>query len=309
MAKYRVMSLDGGGIRGVITIVLLQRLRAMEGLGDFMKNIDLFAGTSTGGLLALSLAKGLNLDVLKSLYVDKGADVFDDSFLDDVIDLATIIGAEYNNKKLTRELRRVMGTSRLGDLPGKVLITSFDLDNEDPDPGKRTWKPKLFHNLPGESNDSERLVYKVALYTAAAPTFFPAVDGYIDGGVYANNPAMCALAQTQDPRNKIRPDLSEVLVLSLGTGFGLTHIKGQNLDWGYAQWVKPLISLMMDGVAGVADYQCRQLLGDHYHRLAPVFPVGKNYALDDVKQVNEMVQFAMNVNLDITADWIRANWL
>jgi patatin-like phospholipase/acyl hydrolase len=309
MAKYRVLSLDGGGIRGVITIILLQRLRARPGLGGILNNLDLIAGTSTGGLLALALAKGVNLDVLRELYVEKGNDVFDDSWLDDVIDLATIIGAEYSNKKLTRELKRVMGDTTLGQLQGKVLITTFDLDNQDPDPAKRSWKPKLFHNLPGESNDNNELAYKVALYTAAAPTYFPTVDGYIDGGVYANNPSMCALAQSLDRRNADRPALSDVALLSLGTGTGLTHIKGNNLNWGYAQWVKPLISLMLDGVAGVADFQCKQILGDNYHRLAPVFPAGKNYGMDDVKHVNDMVTFAMKVSLDKTEAWLKANWL
>jgi len=309
MARYRVLSIDGGGIRGIVTIILLQRLRSLPGLRGILDHIDLIAGTSTGGLLALGLAKGLKLHALRALYEEKGRDVFDDSWLDDVVDLGTLIGAEYSSDKLEAELQRVFGTATLGDLPGKVLITSFDLDNENPDPARRTWKPKLFHNLPGESNDHDRLVYKVALYTAAAPTYFPAVDGYIDGGVYANNPSMCALAQTQDARNAVRPALSDVVLLSLGTGTGLTYIQGQSLDWGYAQWARPLVNLMLDGVAGVADYQCRQILGDRYHRLAPVFPPGKNYAMDDVRHVGEMVDFAKTVDLEPAAAWLRANWV
>jgi hypothetical protein len=59
----------------------------------------------------------------------------------------------------------------------------------------------------------------------------------------------------------------------------------------------------------VADYQCKQILGDQYHRLAPKFPPGKNFGLDDVKHVNDMVTFAMNVNLDETVEWLKANWL
>ncbi len=59
---------------------------------------------------------------------------------------------------------------------------------------------KALSHFHGPGNDRKELAYKVGLYTAAAPTYFPAVDGYVDGGVYANNPSMCALAQTQDQR-------------------------------------------------------------------------------------------------------------
>ena len=305
---YRVLSLDGGGIRGLITVILLQRLSKEPGLAGWLNQVDLVAGTSTGGLLTLAIAEGLDLQVIRELYENKGRDVFDDSWLDDVIDLGTIIGAEYDNKNLARELRKMLGDSTLGQLKKHVLITTFDLDNEDKDVSKRTWKPKLFHNLPGQGNDEATLAYKAGLYTSAAPTYFPAVDGFIDGGVYANNPSMCALAQTQDSRNAVRPPLSEVALISLGTGTSLTYIKGKNLDWGYAQWVKPLISLMLDGVGGIADYQCKQILGDRYHRLGPTFPPGTSIQMDDVKRIPDMIEFAEHAPIDSTAAWLRQNW-
>ena len=203
---YKILSLDGGGIRGLITVILLQRLSEEQGLENWLEQVDLVAGTSTGGLLALAIASGLDLEVIRELYVTKGADIFDDSWIDDIIDLGTVIGAEYDNKKLRRQLRRILPDTTLGELQRNVLITTFDLDNEDDDPRKRSWKPKLFHNIAGDDNDNETLAYKVGLYTSAAPTYFPTVDGFIDGGVYANNPSMCALAQTQDSRNDVRPE-------------------------------------------------------------------------------------------------------
>lgn len=309
MATYRIMSLDGGGIRGLITVILLQRLSLEQGLKDWLNHIDLVAGTSTGGLIALAIAKGLDLQVIRDLYEKKGRDVFDDSWLDDLMDLGTVIGSEYNNKKLTTELRKIMGNTTLGQLQRHVLIPSFDLDNEEKDPQKRSWKPKLFHNLPGQDNDDGWLAYKVGLYTSAAPTYFPSVDGFIDGGVFANNPSLCALAQTQDSRNTSRPALSEVVLFSLGTGTSLTYITRKNLDWGYAQWVKPLISLMLDGVGGIADYQCKQILGESYFRLAPNFPPGVSIPLDDVKRIPDMVTFAMNIPLESTVAWLEANWM
>ncbi len=304
---YRVLSLDGGGIRGLLTLVLLERLEAA--CPGWLAKADLIAGTSTGGILALGLAHGLSLADLRALYEKRGRAIFRDSALDDVRDLGNALGAQYDNRALSRELRTVFGNARLRDLRRRVLIPAFDLDNEDPDPAKRRWAPKFFHNFPGADTDAECPVYKVALYTSAAPTYFPSVDGYIDGGVVANNPAMAALAQTQDRRAAARPPrLERVALLSLGTGTPLLRRPERRIAWGWVRWGRPIIDLMLDGVAGVADYQCRQLLRDRYHRLAPAFPPGKNIALDAVDRTGELVAFAERVDVGPAAAWLRAHW-
>ncbi len=313
MATYRVLSLDGGGIRGIVTVVLLERLAARAGLEGWLERVDLIAGTSTGGLLALGLAHGIPLAAIRDLYVRKGEAIFDDSWLDDIVDLGKLVGADYSTRGLRRELKAILGDVTLGDLARRVLITTFDLDSgDDPDRATdqaRTWKPKLFHNFPGPSSDGDAVAWKVGLYTAAAPTYFPSVDGYVDGGVYASNPSMCALAQTQDVRYGPPARLDEVVLLSLGTGTSLQYLKGRRLNWGYAQWAKPLVSLMLDGVAGIADYQCAQILGPRYHRLAPVFPAGTTIAMDGVAKVPYMEEFAAAVGLDATADWLETHWM
>jgi patatin-like phospholipase/acyl hydrolase len=306
MAKYCVVSIDGGGIRGLITTILLQRIVATPGLETFLNSIDLLAGTSTGGLLALGIAHQLDLPEIRDLYTNKGPKIFDDSWLDDLVDLGKLRGADYDIKPLRRELKRLFADTTLGQLKKKVLITAFDLDNEDP--VNRTWKPKLFHNFPGTNTDRQALAFEVGLYTSAAPTYFPSVDGFIDGGVYATNPSMCALAQTQDHRYSPTPSLDEVQLLSLGTGMSLQYIKGKSHDWGYAQWVKPLISLMMDGTNGIADYQCRQILGERYHRLAPVFPPGVTVPMDDIDKIPYMIDFAESTPIDKTISWLKQHW-
>lgn len=306
MAKYRVLAIDGGGIRGLVTTVLLQRIVATPGLENFLDSIDLLAGTSTGGLLALGIAARIDLGEMRDVYVKKGAKIFADSWLDDLIDIGKLRGADYDVKPLRRVLKGLFGDTTLGQLQKRVLIAAFDLDNEDP--VKRTWKPKLFHNFPGLKNDRASRARDVGLYTSAAPTYFPSVDGYIDGGVYAGNPSMCALAQTQDRRYEPTPLLDDVLLLSLGTGTSLQYIKGKSNDWGYAQWAKPLIALMLDGSAGVADYQCHQILGERYHRLAPVFPVGTTVPLDDIGKIPYMISFAESLAIDETIDWLTQTW-
>lgn len=309
MARYRILSMDGGGIRGVITAIILQRLNAEPILSGWLERADLLAGTSTGGLLALGLAFGRAPEEIRDIYEMKGQEIFDDSWLDDLVDLGRLMGAEYDNARLRAELEGTFGQTRLGELSRRVLVTAFDLDNGSQDPATRMWKPKLFHNFPGPDSDGEQLAWKVALYTSAAPTYFPSVDGYIDGGVYATNPSMCALAQALDSRGSVPPALEDIVLLSLGTGTSLLYVEGQELDWGYAQWAKPLVSLMLDGTAGIADYQCRRILGSRYHRLAPVFPPGVSIPMDGVDRIPEMVRFAEGVNLSETIRWISSHWL
>ncbi|MGB5424085.1 MAG: patatin-like phospholipase family protein [Desulfobacterales bacterium] len=307
MPNYRVLSIDGGGIRGLVSTVLLQRLAATPGLEKLLGAIDLIAGTSSGGLLALGIAHRIDLAVIRNLFIQAGPKIFDDSWLDDLVDLGKLKGADYDIQPLRRELRKLFGNTTLGQLKKRVLVTAFDLDNEFRN--RRTWKPKLFHNFPGNNNDRNEPVYKVGLYTCAAPTYFPSVDGYIDGGVYAVNPSMCALAQTQDRRYQPTPLLDEVVLFSLGTGTSLQYIKGRTLDWGYAQWARPLVSPMMEGTAGIADYQCYQILDAHYHRLAPVFPTGTTVPLDAVDKIPYLIDFAESLALDKTIAWLKQHWV
>ncbi len=252
MAISRVLTVDGGGVRGIIPAIVLQRLCAEPGLEGWLDRVDFLAGTSTGGLIALSLAAGVDVADLRGLYEKRAEKVFADNFFDDIKDLGKLLGADYNVGNLEREVHEILGDATLAQLHKRVLIPAFDLDDEDP--VERTWKPKLFHNFPGEDSDGDALAYRVGAATAAAPTYFATFDGYIDGGVFATNPSMCALAQTQDSRIPAgeRADLHELRLLSLGTGHSLQHLEGDSLDWGYVQWVRPLIDLMLDGVNGIA---------------------------------------------------------
>ncbi|MDH4094802.1 MAG: patatin-like phospholipase family protein [Betaproteobacteria bacterium] len=308
MARFRILSLDGGGIRGLISAMLLIRLSRERGLEGWLERADLLAGTSTGALIALLLARGVGLEQILSLYHDTSRDIFDDSWLDNVKDMGTLIGAQYHSDGLKRHLQRMLGEARLRDLRKRVLITAFDLDNEHPRPEKRRWKPKLFHNFPGRDSDGAMPAWKVGLYTCAAPTFFPTVDGFVDGGVFANNPSMCALAQTQDARIGRAVALKDVALFSLGTGSSLLYVKGKRHDWGYAQWAQALLGVMFDGTVGIADYQCRQLLGGRYRRLAPAFAPGEAFPLDCVDRIAEMVAFAERVDIAPTAQWLRRHW-
>ncbi|RMG94197.1 MAG: hypothetical protein D6706_14185 [Chloroflexi bacterium] len=309
---YRILSIDGGGIRGLLVAVLLERLEASH--PGFLAQIDLFAGTSTGGILALGLAAGMPPAKGRELYEQKGPQVFADSFWHNVKNLGFAIGAQYGNENLKIALQEILQDKKLKELEKRVVISAFDLDNETAASHKpRSWKPKFFHNFPGPDSDGEELAIDIALRTSAAPGFFPVYQGYIDGGVVANNPAMCAVAQALDPRTGQQP-LEEIVLLSIGTGHNPKYIKAYNEDWGWLQWAVrlrsgtetpvelPLLEIILDGSLGVADFQCRRLLHERYHRLNPHLtrPIG----LDDITEIPALVEAGEQFNLDDTLTWL-----
>lgn len=281
---YRILSLDGGGIRGLLTCKMLEVLE--KECPDFLSKVDLFAGTSTGGILALGLATGKKPSQMAKLYEENGSKIF----AKNPNPLRRISHATYSNTALKTALEKEFtSTLKLGKLPKKVLVSSFMLDNSKSKSYKdfQSWKPKFFHNFSSGpiNNDNYESVVNVALYTSAAPTFFPIHNGYTDGGVVANNPSMCALAQALEGSGG-KLELKDIRLLSVGTGMLPKFISDQQVgdgDWGIKEWGLSLLSIMMDGVSGVADYQCKQLLRQNYHRFNMSFD--RDVSLDDVNDI------------------------
>ncbi|MBP1701822.1 MAG: hypothetical protein H6Q38_929 [Chloroflexi bacterium] len=301
MAAYPILSMDGGGIRGIMTAIILQRLEKQY--PGFLSKIKLFAGTSTGGLLALGLACGMSPAEMRVLYQEFGDIVFTDSTLDDFRDLGRLVGADYSLGPLKLVLTKQFGDRYLDSIPKKVLISSFDLDNEDPSQNKRSWKAKFFHNYPGSDSDGDQKIVDVALRTANAPTYFPIYQGYVDGGVVANNPSVCALAQALNPETGGQK-LQDLVMISIGTGYNPRYVASQDGDWGLAQWAPHLIYLVMEGSTNLADYQCRQLLGRRYLRLNVHLP--EAIGMDRVDQIPLLEDLATNADLSQAFTWLEA---
>jgi patatin-like phospholipase/acyl hydrolase len=141
-------------------------------------------------------------------------------------------------------------------------------------------------------------VKDVARATSAAPTYFECSKiksgtnisyPLIDGGVFVNNPALCAYAEVH---NKFKVTAKDMVILSLGTGFEKkAYNYNQAKDWGLIGWVNPLINIMMSGASEVADYQLRQIFSaveapDQYLRINTEFPLGVSSDMDDASQEN-----------------------
>lgn len=305
MASYHILSLDGGGIRGLISVIILERLE--QARPGFLERVDLFAGTSTGGLLALGLGALKSPAEMRRLYEIYGKKVFADSLIDDIHDLGHLIGAEYGIEPLKERLSEQFGAMTLADLPKRVLISAFDLDCP---PAcvtdRRSWKAKFFHNFPGPESDGMQPVVDVGIFTAAAPTYFPVYKGFVDGGVVAGNPSVCALAQALHPSTGGQK-LEDIRLLSIGTGFNPKYLDAPDADWGLAQWAPHLVSLMLEGGAGLADYQCRQFLGDAYLRLNTILPY--EIDMDKVEEIPIMQQLAGQFDLDAALEWLDRQWM
>lgn len=306
MNKYRILCLDGGGIRGLYTAVLLHRIATA--VPAFLESIHLYAGTSTGGILALGLAAGRTPQEGVILYQHWGPRIFSRSLLWKMRTLGGLIGAKYDNHSLLEAVTTELGQRTMADLAQQgrfVLISTFRL--------KATlksypvWKPKFFHNFPGATGDMDELLRDVAMYTSAAPTYFPSYQGYVDGGVAANSPTMAALAQALDPGTG-NQQLADVRLLSLSTGIVPQYIDGERNNWGLWQWAKPTIPIMLEGSMETQNYECRRILGpERYHRLNE--PIPESVALDDVASMDRLIQYANTVDIGPTVAWIETHFL
>jgi patatin-like phospholipase/acyl hydrolase len=148
----------------------------------------------------------------------------------------------------------------------------------------------------------------VALRTSAAPTFFPVYQGYVDGGVVANNPSMCAVAQALHPVIG-RQKLDDIVLISLGTGSNPKRLEAVDSAWGLLPWAqRGIVELLIEGTVDVANYQCRQILSDRYHRLNPVLSEHESISLDRVDLVPRMIEIAGQHPLDATIAWIKSHF-
>ena len=309
MSKYRILSLDGGGIRGVLSARLLQRLE--EAVPGFLDKTELFAGTSTGAILACGFAHGLNPIQLVDLYRQKGVNIFQSDILHELGSFWGVTGAKYNTDHRLESIKSAFGDLKLADLPKKVLVAAFELDSANSHipidvADNRNWKAKFFHNYPGPDSDGAQGVTDVIMRSSAAPIYFPIYQGFIDGGVIANNPSMCALAQAMNPKHG-NQNLGDLTLLSVGTGSKQDYLTSDNGNWGLMEWGTRLVNIVMGGSVGLADYQCRQFLEERYLRVNP--KTQDSIGLDDVRAIDQLINLADSVDLKSAIEWIENQWM
>ncbi|UTI65732.1 patatin-like phospholipase family protein [Paraconexibacter antarcticus] len=280
----RVLSIDGGGIRGIIPAMVLAEVEARTGrrIADLF---DLVAGTSTGGILACALTapSPRTAAALVDLYRAEGPRIFHRSLWQRVVSADGLAHARHDPQPLKDVLHDYLGEARLGDATTRLLATSYDLQ------GRAPYFFKSWRTAGEPERDLE--LKTVALATAAAPTYFPPVLVHppgggapltlADGGVFANNPAMCAYAEAV----RLAPG-TPITVLSLGTGTQTHEMPyAQAVHWGLVEWARPILDVVFDGVADTVDYQLQHVLGEGYTRLQCRLDTASD-ALDDADPAN-----------------------
>ncbi|WP_338977070.1 MULTISPECIES: patatin-like phospholipase family protein [unclassified Wolbachia] len=262
MIKY-ILSVDGGGIRGIIPAIILAEIeqRTRKPIAEIF---DLMAGTSTGGIVVAGLCKKdqqgnpqYSANDLVELYQEYGAYIFKSSFFRRSI-LSWINCAQYPHKNIEFILDKYFGDDTLQNTLSNVLLTSYDIHNNRPFFFKSWREDRNFIRL----KDALRA-------TTAAPTYFipkhlkvDQIDRVlVDGGVFANNPAACAYASGK----RLFPN-DDILLLSIGTGRTDRSIANSR-RFGKIGWIKPLLHVMFASSLDAVNYQLDQVIADKYIRI------------------------------------------
>jgi len=299
MKKIKILSIDGGGIRGIIPGTILAELEEIlqkqsnsdRKIGDYF---DMIAGTSTGGILSCIYLMPDNDGKAKysakealDLYIKNGHTIFDRTLAQKIESIGGILHEKYSEDPLYQLLKSYFGDVTLDRLIRPSLITSYEI----------TDRRAIFFTSADARKDNicNFYVRDVARATSAAPTYFaPAhikslngqLFALVDGGVFANNPAMCAYAEARklefskffnDQQKRDKPTAEEMIILSLGTGSVKKRYRYDDFkNAGEIKWLEPVIDILMSGNSETVAYQLMQMYRrqdtedqNHYFRLEP----------------------------------------
>jgi predicted acylesterase/phospholipase RssA len=294
----RILSLDGGGIRGVLTAQLLKRLQHTD--PDLVGKCNLIAGTSIGGINALMLAAGKPLDELVSFYTERAKDIFKKrDWLDTMsAGMDELFRSDFAHEDIYGVLTDAFGDLRMGDLDKEVLVPAFDM---------RTWRPKFYDN-----SDTDVLVRDVARMTSSAPTYWPTHLWSVDGGLFANNPSDSALVaglrMLRTPGVPVGKCLTQIKLLSIGTGQVPHQAPSENPAWdaGIKDAIPFLLDVIMDGSVTASSFRTAQLLEERHYRLQTLLPSAID--LKDVNKVFDLITIANLEDLDEVNAWLAIHW-
>ncbi len=274
--KLRILSLDGGGVRGIMSAQILMRIESVlkQEYGDDFKigdYFDIIAGTSTGGIItSIILIKNDDDELIYSakdvvdLYYDNNDDIFKKPFLHKLKTFFGFFGSQFKEDGLEDVLENYFGNKQLKELKKPSLICSYDTNQR---------KCVIFKQHLAEVDASHNFYLKdVVRGATAAPTYFkPAKiksitgDEYclIDGGIYANNPAMCALVEVNkifEKDNGKKFNIRDIKIISLGTGdYNKKYSWDKIRKWGIVNWIIPFIDMTSSSTNEVTDYQLSKL--------------------------------------------------
>lgn len=286
-----VLSVDGGGIRGVGTAHILEEFEKRLG-APLHEAFQLFVGTSTGAILAGGLAaKGMSAAEIKALYRKDGKKMFVRSFLGSLEH--GLFRAKYKTERKGETLKSILGELTLGKIERNFLGTFYDIGDQ-PGPVFANGGPDYRAKREPDDKYHDWPLWAVINASSSAPMYFdPApfeIGGRtvlgVDGGLFANNPTMCAFVEA---RNLFGTD--DINVVSAGTGLSKLSFPRRK-RWGLITWGSPfdhvpMMEAMFDGQSSTVSHQVEQVLGQRSFRFEFSLDKCPHVTMDDVSIPNQ----------------------
>lgn len=271
-APMQILSFDGGGLKGLFPAAVLAAIEAdLDCI--IADHFDLIVGTSTGGLIALALGAGLRPAEIVDFYTSKGPTIFGAGRR-----VGRLWRSKHGAKRLRAALEEVLGDRLLGSSTKRLVIPSYSLDGNDVYVFKTPHHPRL------RRDHKERMV-DVAMATTAAPLFLPVFrlgnNRLIDGGVWANNPTLVAVAEA---KSMLDVPLDAMRILSMGTTDDCVDLGDKLNRGGLLQWAKPASTVLLRGQAIGSFHAAEHLVGpENVIRIDSPVPAG----LFQLDRINE----------------------
>ncbi|MBI5594191.1 MAG: patatin-like phospholipase family protein [Deltaproteobacteria bacterium] len=270
---FRILSLSGGGVRGIFQAVFLRCIGETLNV-PLWKLFDLIAGTSTGSIIGMGIALGIDTNRIEEFYKTHSYVIFDKRFMANVRR-----GPKYDQKHLSKYLKQVFSNKKLADTKTHVLVTASCLDQ---------FQHRVFSTIPTQGTaDLNLSAVDVVLCSSAAPTYFSPVKPagqertYIDGGLWANSPSSLAIAWAH---RYLKFPFESIRLLSVGTGEfpnGMTQAQLESLRPYSPDAIRAIFEIMFSCQASFADHHAQEILGSHnFLRI--------NASLDQVVSLDEV---------------------
>ncbi len=285
---FRILSIDGGGIRGIYPAHVLRRIEERLHI-DLFDTFDMIAGTSTGSIIAAGVATGIPAADIVAMYKEHGAGLFHKKrFILPWKSVQPMFDSVYDAQYLENVLTEVFQDKRLGEIKKPLLLPSTDIGNGCVHVLKSGYSKEF-------TRDNDVLVKDAVLASCSAPTYFDPhrLDGYLlaDGGLWANNPALAAVIDAQKRLGVAQDDIQ---ILTIGTGHSKTmYDTNSSRKWGlingwkHKEFISFILSLQSQSVL---NYLSLMLHPEQIKRID--FESDLPLPMDDVSILDDLISKA-----------------
>lgn len=284
---FRILSIDGGGIRGVCPAHIISCISERLAV-DVYDKFNLIAGTSTGAIVASAISCRIPPKTIIQLFKEYGPIIFNKKQLLSNLHIRSL----YSNNNLKYVLKEIFQDIKLGDLDKPLILPASSVNLG----GVHVFKSSYSSHF---TRDKNTLVRDAVLASCSAPVFFNPVQckEYLlaDGGLWANNPVLVAII---DAKRRLSKDFTNLKVLSLGTGHSKIAYKNgkKTMGWGFLTgWKRKKIISYILSLQSESAHNMAQLLLNKEQLLRLNFESDNELSLDDVKDVDYFIAKADSI--------------